>query len=189
MHTNRAGYRKTVAGVVLLVLSVIGLGVTAPRPLHAQQLARSEAAAPSPERRMEAFLAAVMRKKPDSIAAFFPLTGTFSFTRTTHQRDGSRTGVWRFPGANALAAISAGGPLHRAFTLNPHGHPVGPFFHQVVLREGRWRRIGGNRFVPPDAPASSPIFVEWRREGDTWVVAAFGDEIYGAGVPIPAWCC
>ena len=44
----------------------------------------------------------------------------------------------------------------------------------VVLRPGRWRRVGGNRFVPPGAPASSPIFVEWRREGDAWVVAAAG---------------
>jgi hypothetical protein len=32
--------------------------------------------------------------------------------------------------------------------------------------------------VPPGAPASSPVFVEWRREHGRWVISAFGDERY-----------
>lgn len=173
----------------LLLPVVACLGILAPQPAQGQGALRTAANAMVPAERMQAFLAAVMSRKDDSIAMFFSRTATFTFARTTHEREGNRTGVWRFSGPELLPAMRYGGPLYEAFSLNPHGHPVGPFFHQTVLREGTWRRIGGNRFVPPDAPASSPIFVEWRREGDTWVVAAFGDEIYGAGVPIPAWCC
>lgn len=42
----------------------------------------------------------------------------------------------------------------------------------------RWRRVRGNRFVPPGAPDRSPVFVEWRRENGEWVISAFGDERY-----------
>jgi hypothetical protein len=37
-------------------------------------------------------------------------------------------------------------------------------------------------------PDDSGFFVEWRREGDRWVVSAFGDEQYDR-VPLPRWCC
>lgn len=40
--------------------------------------------------------------------------------------------------------------------------------------------------MPPFASASSPIFVEWRREGDKWVINAFGDEWFDPN-HLPAW--
>jgi hypothetical protein len=41
----------------------------------------------------------------------------------------------------------------------------------------RWRRVAGNRFVPPGESARSPMFVQWRREDGRWVVSAFGHAI------------
>jgi hypothetical protein len=46
---------------------------------------------------------------------------------------------------------------------------------RLSLDSARWRRFG-TRFVPPRAPASSPTYVEWRRERGTWVIAELGDE-------------
>ena len=47
-----------------------------------------------------------------------------------------------------------------------------------------WRRVRGTRFVPPGEPASSPVFVEWRREDGRWVVSSFGDAS-GYAAPFP----
>lgn len=33
-----------------------------------------------------------------------------------------------------------------------------------------WKRVGNNRFVPPEGDASSQTFVEWRREAGRWVI-------------------
>jgi hypothetical protein len=34
-----------------------------------------------------------------------------------------------------------------------------------------WRRVGRDKFVPPDSDDSSNTFVRWRRDGRKWVVA------------------
>ena len=73
--------------------------------------------------------------------------------------------------------------------LDVEAQPIGRLSHQVMHRGTGWRRVrGGSRFVPRDAPDDSPLFVEWRREGGTWVVSAVGDESFH-DVPLPAWCC
>jgi hypothetical protein len=52
------------------------------------------------------------------------------------------------------------------------------------MHPGPWRRVRGTRFVPPDASAASPVFVEWRRDEGRWVVSAFGEEdIYTPALP------
>jgi hypothetical protein len=75
-----------------------------------------------------------------------------------------------------------------SFEIQVESQPIGLFAHQVMHRGTGWRRVRGNRFVPPGASASSAIFVEWRREGDRWVVSAFGDETFPSG-KTPPWCC
>jgi hypothetical protein len=54
----------------------------------------------------------------------------------------------------------------------------GPYGDELQMRIGtdgtRWRRVAGNRFVPPGESARSPMFVQWRREDGRWVVSAFG---------------
>lgn len=144
--------------------------------------------ASSLEQRADAFLRAVRRSNADSIALFFPRSGDWSYAHTAHHEDGIRRGVRRFSALDALSAIRRRGPLGASFSINFHEQPIGLFAHQVMHRGTDWRRVRGNRFVPPDAPASSPIFVEWRREGDRWVVSAFGDESFPSG-KTPPWCC
>lgn len=139
------------------------------------------------ERRMEAFLATMRRRSDDSTVHFFPRTGTFTYVRTSHIRGREGVRPWVFPADQALRAMDYGGPLYHSFSINPHAQPIALLYQQVILREGRWRRVRGNRFVPPGAPASSPTFVEWRREDGEWVVSAFGDELFGR--PFPDWCC
>jgi hypothetical protein len=160
-----------------------------PRPSAAQPadtVAATDASALQP--RMSAFLRAVRRTNADSIATFFPRTGDWTYVHTAHERDRARVGVRRFGGAEALAAIRLRGPLWASFEIQVESQLIGLFAHQVMHRGTAWRRVRGNRFVPPDAPASSPIFVEWRREGDRWVVSAFGDESFPSG-KTPPWCC
>ncbi len=138
--------------------------------------------------RADAFLRAVRRTNADSIAVFFPREADWTYVHTAHHRDGDRTAIRRFRGAESLAAIRLRGPLWASFEIQYESQPIGLFAHQVMLRGRGWRRVRGNRFVPPGAPASSPIFVEWRREGDQWVIAAFGDESFPSG-ETPSWCC
>jgi len=137
--------------------------------------------------RNAAFLAAVDHGDRAAIAAFFARTGEVTYVHARHERDGNRVARWRFPAADVPRAIVQG-PLTPSFAIQVEGQPVGLFVHQLMLRGARWRWVGGTRFVPPGGTASSPIFVEWRREGGQWVVSAFGDELFGSG-PLPPWCC
>ena len=34
-----------------------------------------------------------------------------------------------------------------------------------------WRRVSGNKFVPPGSDASSQTYVKWRKEGRKWVIS------------------
>jgi hypothetical protein len=128
------------------------------------------------ERRNEAFLRAVVSAPHDSVAAFFPRRGDWTWTQVVEGAPpGRRPTVWRFAATETLRAI--GGPVSESFWKHAAG--TGPRETVLVVRieeQGtRWRRVAGNRFVPPGASARSPVFVQWRREDGRWVVSAFGD--------------
>lgn len=154
-----------------------------PRPVGIVLLALMAAAAPAAaqpalEGRMRAFTRAVAEEGIDSVAAYFPRRGTWTWVLTTHEgarRD--RVGHWRFDAGQTLRAIREGGPVCGSFAHRGHVGPVGVLISKMGGHPPRpWRRVRGNRFVPPGASAGSPIFVQWRREDGRWVVSAFGDE-------------
>lgn len=133
------------------------------------------------ESRNEAFLRAVKDAPRDSVAAFFPRRGDWTWTQVAEGAPpGLRSRVWRFPATETLRAIRPHGPVCESFWQSPAG--VGPIETVLSMRiEGdgtRWRRVAGNRFVPPGESARSPTFVQWRREDGRWVVSAFGDATY-----------
>jgi len=176
--------------VAMPMLLAHGVAVALPCESTAQ-MAHASPAATDPSRlepRMRAFLEAVRRGSGDSIATFFPRTGDFTYVRTEHRSHGRRVGIWRFPASEAPRAISFRGPLWESFTIQYEGQPIGLLAHQVMHRGTVWRRVRGNRFVPPGASPGSGTFVEWRKEGGTWVISAFGDESF-KGVTLPSWCC
>lgn len=120
---------------------------------------------------------------------FLPASGVFTLHRTTHSVGRSAVGTWRFERDDVARATREGGPLEGVFAIRYEAQPIGRFAHQVLNRGTAWRRVTPTRFVPPGAPRSSPVFVEWRREGERWVVSAVGDEGFDEGVPLPDWCC
>ncbi|HEU4562024.1 MAG TPA: hypothetical protein VFS20_29625 [Longimicrobium sp.] len=122
------------------------------------------------ESRNEAFLRAVKEAPRDSAAAFFPRRGDWTWTQVVEGAPpGRRSTAWRFAATETLR------------TIRPLG-AVCASFQQLETRVGgdrtRWRRVAGNRFVPPGESARSPVFVQWRREDGRWVVSAFGDVTY-----------
>jgi hypothetical protein len=155
--------RPRLAGIVLLAL------MAAAAPAAAQ---------PVLEGRMRAFARAVEEEGIDSVAAYFPRRGTWTWVLTTHAAArGDHVGLWRFDAAQTLRAIQEGGPVCESFARRGHTGVVGVLINEMGEHpRRRWRRVRGNRFVPPRASAGSPIFVEWRREDGRWVVSAFGDE-------------
>jgi hypothetical protein len=162
---SRAVSRKSILPLLAAVLL--------PSAAHAQRAAPGSGEAMSLAGRMRAFLEAA-RAEP---AAFFPRRGDWTWVQTHHhERGGVRVGVWRFRAEDTPKALAYCGPAGESFAYQPHGQPLGVFIHHVIERRTRWRRVRGNRFVPPGAPAGSPVFVEWRREDGEWVVSAFGDE-------------
>jgi hypothetical protein len=138
--------------------------------------------------RMQAFLREVLETPNTGLVSYFPRRGDWTWVETLLNEGGvaSRLGVWRFPAAQTERAIGMGGPVCSSFDRR-RGHS-GPFEGrlgmQILLNEGPWRRVRGNRFVPPGASDRSTVFVEWRREDGEWVVSAFGDEgiVYTAEV-------
>lgn len=89
-------------------------------------------------------------------------------------------------GPRSRRRSSPQGPLYASFVFQFEGQPMGLLTHQVMVRKGPWRSVGESRFVPPDADPASPAFVEWRREGENWVISQLGDETF-VDVPLPAW--
>jgi hypothetical protein len=141
-------------------------------------LPRTAAVQDGLDARNEAFLRAVRGGDRDSIAAFFPGRGEWTWTQTRLEAPPwQRTRTQRFRAAETLRTISPGGVLCYSF-LQPTGGS-GPFEERLGMRAlangTRWRRVAGDRFVPPGEPARSPVFVQWRREDGRWVVASFGD--------------
>ena len=133
------------------------------------------------ERRNEAFLRAVQHAPHDSVAAFFPRHGDWTWTQVTVGAPPvHRLSVWRFAATETMRAIGRGGPACESFWRSGGG--VGPIETVLIMRinvDGtRWRRVGGNRFVPPGESSRSPAFVQWQREDGRWVVSAFGDATY-----------
>lgn len=120
---------------------------------------------------------------------FLPRTGTFTWYQTSYKGGPPILGVWRFAPADIEEAATGEEPLHDVFGIDVEGTRIGSLSHQAMHLGTAWRRVPGNRFVPPGAPDDSPVFVQWRREGARWVVAAVGDETYGGDAPLPPWCC
>ena len=126
------------------------------------------------ESRNEAFLRAMARAPNDSLAAFFPRRGDWTWTQVTEGAPPwHRPTVWRFAAPETLQTILRSGSVCEAFS----GF-MGTYGNDLLMRteaDGtRWRRVAGNRFVPPGESARSPMFVQWRREDGRWVVSAFG---------------
>lgn len=141
--------------------------------------ARAQAPDGSLATRMRAFAAAAADAPNDSVAAFFPRRGDWTWVHTrqpSSRRGAPRVGTWRFGGAQTLRAIGAGGPVCESFDgPGGFGPPEERLGMQTLMHRGPWRRVRGTRFVPPGESAASPVFVEWRREDGAWVVSAFGD--------------
>jgi hypothetical protein len=177
------------AGWLLALLAMMATAAPAagqrPAPLSPAEVASLQA-------QMQQFLHAVRSMRSDSVAAFFPRQGDFTRVYTEHREGRDRVSVWRFPAADLPRAIGYGGPLRASFSINVEGQPIGLFFHQLMTRgaarQEAWRRVRGTRFVLAGEPADAPLFVEWRREGSEWVIAAYGDEWFRGG-KLPAWCC
>lgn len=180
--------RSLRAVVVLLGLTCGPAASVAVAPVAAQagHPSRSGGRADAMEERNAAFLAAVRSQRSEQIAGFFPQTGNWRYVHTAHHRGGDRRAVWEFPAAETLRAIR--GPLNQSFDIRYEGQLIGTLSHQVMHRGTRWRRVRGNRFVPPGARPNSAIYVEWRREGATWAVSAIADESFPSG-ETPEWCC
>lgn len=120
------------------------------------------------------------------VVAFLPRTGDLTYV-TTIQDDRPIRAERRFPAGGWDAVLD--GPLKDVLDTYQQIQPVGTLSHQLIFRGTAWRRVGDStRFVPPGAADDSPLFVEWRREGDAWVVSIVGDEQFRRG-PLPAWCC
>jgi hypothetical protein len=177
MRGIAAGRAGGLAALLLAALWTVPGAAQAPPPAGEASL----------ETRMHAFLTGITRVGEDSAAAFFPRSGHFTWVETTHYVDRDVVGTWRFPAADFRAAYRD--LLNDMLTGHVEGNRVGSFSHQLQIRRPRWRRAPGNRFVPADAPDSSPIFVQWRREDGRWVVSVIGDESYNGEAPLPAWCC
>lgn len=148
--------------------------------LTAIPLAAQAGASPaSLERRMGAFLRAVVEEPRDSVAAYFPKSGDWRYVPSLLEAPrGTPPGGWLFRGDETLRAIGKGGPLCWSFEAS--WGDTGPFEGAIVSRawvaRTGWRRVRGNRFVPPGGSARSPAFVEWRREGGEWVVSSIGEQ-------------
>jgi hypothetical protein len=132
------------------------------------------------ESRNEAFLRAMAltRAQNDSGAAFFPRRGDWTWTQVTQGAPPwHRPTVWRFPAPETLRTVLRSDPVCKAFSgfLNYLGDEL---MMRIEADGTRWRRVAGNRFVPPGESARSPMFVQWRREDGRWVVSAFGNGTY-----------
>lgn len=145
-------------------------------PVRAQVRASSPAAEAVPvEVYNREFLRAVVWSNPSMFLACFPPGGEFMHVET------------RIDGASRVEA-------RRSFTVatlqededffrevlrpDPEALGVGSFAFMAKEHGIHWQRVGAARFVPPGRDATSPTFVEWRRTGTRWEIAAFGDEVH-----------
>jgi hypothetical protein len=167
----------------MVVVLVAAMSAMLPGPLNGQERGGDVV----PADRMAALFNAMSLHSPDSLLAVFPATDDWTYRHTVHTLGRPALREWRIPAAQTREVVN--GELRRVFFLDVHAQPIGRLVHQVLHRGREWRRVTSTRFVPPGASRFSPVFVEWRREGERWVVSAVGDEGFDEGVPLPAWCC
>jgi hypothetical protein len=160
------------------------LTMSVPGPLPAQDVARADSGLRA---RMSEFLSVVWEHRAsDTTRTFFPTSGDWSYTRTVHPRNGdARIERWIIPAAQTSRLFgfgpSAVGGLRESFEVNYEGQKVGLLINVIGHSSNeKWQFVGQTRFVPPFLPVSSPTFVEWRKEGDRWVISSFGDEWFQA---------
>lgn len=125
--------------------------------------------------RNHGFLDAARSRSIDSLATFFPREGTFTWIgQVRPERGRAYEARWRLRASDVVPVFGAGGPLCQTFAdpMLSGGLITGELFDNFTP----WRQVRGTRFVPRARGAGSPFFIEWRREGDTWVVSALGDE-------------
>lgn len=161
------------------ILPLTALLTLAALPLAAQTESRTPAAGAPLDARMQAFLEEVEDFPNTGLVEFFPRRGDWTWFQTLRDSGGTvrGVGIWRFPGAETLRAIGEGGPACESFEgVTGEAGPWEGRLGVQAMRPGRWRRLRGNRFVPPGESARSPVFVEWRREDGAWVISAVGDE-------------
>lgn len=175
MCAQSGGFRGVVAMLVALFLSF-------PAPSgSAQGIAGGLGST------MHAFLKR-LQGMPGEFQPYLPRTGDLTYIHTTHSPEGDSVRVSRFTVEEVAVQLQSGGPIFEALYHSPEHQVVGLLVNQVECRGIKWRRVTITRFVPPGADASSPVFVEWRREGRTWVISSFGDESF-AGDMRPNWGC
>lgn len=154
--------------------------------LAASLLVPAEAAAQSAPAglrgRMDAFAAALLGRAPvATIAGFFPRDSAWEMVRVP-ERPTPRPAVVtiRIPANSTRAAIGKDGKVCDSFTgtLGSVGPVETTLGMQLRIHRSPWRYAGRLRFVPPGEPASSPTFVEWRRERGAWVVSRVGEQYY-----------
>ncbi len=116
-----------------------------------------------------------VRTLGSSAPGYFPSRGEWAWVVTRRYPDGHRQATtWHFPAAQTDSAMNWHGPVCDSF------HSGDSVVMGTIVSIGReserpWCRVGGTRFVPPGQPASSPYWVEWRREDGRWVISAFGE--------------
>jgi hypothetical protein len=149
------------------VTLLLALGLMMAAPLSAQ---------PGPDARMRAFLEAGREvESNEKLADFFVRASPATWVLTTRVGHDTHVGRWRFAHADLLPAMDEG-PLCETFSHGGDVISMESLMYRIVFDKRPWRRVGGQRFVPAGAPARSPLFVEWRREGGRWVIASFGEE-------------
>jgi len=161
----------------LLLLATL-LGVTT--PLQAQRTTHAPAGLRAT---MRAFHRALRNERGDTATRrWFPTTGSWSYTHTTHVPGRSDVvGRWIVPAGQTPVLFGFGKgvgptPIDDSFEVRYEGGGKDESLIEMFMRTSeRWRLVGGHRFVPRGAAASSPVFVEWRRENGRWVISAFGD--------------
>jgi hypothetical protein len=160
----------------LLLAAALTPGILATAARAQVSQARPGQPEQSLEARTKAFLEAISWADRERIVTFFPAAGDFEYQHTTHTDKGRTIGRWRFPAGTV--GVSTPGSLWEALTNRQEEQVVGLFAAQVIMRGTEWPRVGTTRFVPPGFDRSSHTFVEWRLEGDRWVISRLGDESF-----------
>lgn len=142
---------------------------------------RAEAQPAALRARMDAFVTALREQEPmERIAGFFPRQTAWEFVNTPGSDPRARLSRQRFTPQQTLAAIREGGEVCDSF--GGAGGDVGPsegaLVSQAMMKQGRWRYAGRERFVPPGAGVRSPIYVEWLRENGRWVIVRVSEEAH-----------
>lgn len=146
---------------------LLALGLMMAAPLSAQS---------GPDARMRAFLQAGREMEPnEKLTDFFVRGSPATWVLTTRLGQETHVGRWRFEHADLLPAMDEG-PLCETFSHGGDVISTESLMYRILFDKRPWRRVGGKRFVPAGAPARSPLFVEWRREGGRWVITSFGEE-------------